>query len=84
VEYDKPGRPAKGYVDLHAQVKPVIKEEIATKAKEFGISQGDMIEYLVHLQEIKTSLEEQLKLLQAQSKTSVQQRPGKERKKATV
>jgi hypothetical protein len=46
VGYEKPGRPAKGYVELHAQVKPKVKEQIAKKAKELGISFGEMIEYL--------------------------------------
>ena len=83
VGYDKPGRPAKGYVDLHAQVKPLIKEEIASKAKELGISQGDMIEYLYHLQEVKASLEEQLRTMrktQGQSHTCT----PKDRKKAAT
>ncbi len=46
IGYEKPGRPAKGYVELHAQVKPKVKEQIGKKAKELGISFGDMIEYL--------------------------------------
>ncbi len=50
VSYEKPGRPAKGYVELHVQVKPTIKKQIATKAKELGISQGEVIEYLYYLQ----------------------------------
>jgi hypothetical protein len=54
----KRGRPTKGYVELHTQVKPVVKAEIARKAKEFGISQGEVIEYLWHLQEIKADLEQ--------------------------
>jgi len=46
IGYEKPGRPAKGYVELHAQVKPKIKEQIAKMAKELGISFGETIEYL--------------------------------------
>ena len=48
VDYEKPGRPAKGYVELHAQVKPKVKKQIAEKAKELGISFGEMIEYLYY------------------------------------
>ncbi len=58
VGHEKRGRPAKGYVELHVQVKPTIKNEIASTAKELGISQGEVIEYLYHLQEIKSNLEE--------------------------
>ncbi len=44
--YDKPGRPKKGKVGLHAEVNPGIKKSIAMLAKEFGISQGEALEYL--------------------------------------
>ncbi len=52
--YSKPGRPAKGYVELHAQVKPAIKKGLALRAKELGISQGDMIEYLCSVEQALT------------------------------
>jgi len=58
VSYEKRGRPEKGYVELHVQVKPTIKNEIASTAKELGISQGEVIEYLYHLQVIKDNLEQ--------------------------
>lgn len=45
-KYPKPGRPAKGKTSLHAEVDPDIKKALAAAAKEIGISQGEMIEYL--------------------------------------
>src|SRR5271170_6417514 len=50
VGYARRGRPAKGYVELHAQVKPVVKEEISARAKDLGISQGEVIEYLCRVE----------------------------------
>ena len=47
--YEKPGRPRKRNVELHALVKPEIKKEIANTAKDFGVSQGEVIEYLYSL-----------------------------------
>jgi hypothetical protein len=47
--YEKAGRPRKGNVELHALVKPEIKKEITARAKDFGISQGEVIEYLCSL-----------------------------------
>ena len=52
IGYEKRGRPAKGYVEMHVQVKPTVKKQIASKAKKLGISQGEVIEYLYHLQGI--------------------------------
>lgn len=71
--YERRGRPAKGYVDLHAQVKPKIKDEIAARAKRLGISQGEIIEYLLELDQVKgemqklvNELDEKLKQQQPQ------------------
>jgi predicted RNase H-like HicB family nuclease len=46
VGYEKRGRPAKGNVEFHAQVKPEVREKITAKARELGISQGEVIAYL--------------------------------------
>src|SRR5580658_4344335 len=50
--YEKAGRPRKDNVELHALVKPEIKSDIAAKAKDFGISQGEVIEYLCNLAKV--------------------------------
>jgi hypothetical protein len=47
VGYEKRGRPAKGNVEFHTQVRPSVKEHINKRAQELGISQGDVIAYLV-------------------------------------
>ncbi len=60
VGYDKRGRPAKGNVEFHAQVKPEVKAQIAERAKALGISQGDVITYLAAVAELKTNFEKQL------------------------
>lgn len=44
--YNKQGRPAKGGVDLHTQVKPRVKKAILDLSKKLGVSIGDAIEYL--------------------------------------
>ena len=44
--YSRPGRPAKGKVDLHTQIEPEIKSAIAKLADRIGISQGEAVEYL--------------------------------------
>lgn len=64
VEYQKPGRPAKGNVHLHAEIRPEVKEKIEKKAKELGISQGDVIGYLSAVEDAKTDLEKRYKKLQ--------------------
>jgi hypothetical protein len=46
VGYEKRGRPAKGNIEFHAQVKPEVKEKIAAQARKLGISQGEVIAYL--------------------------------------
>ncbi len=53
VGYDKRGRPAKGNVEFHAQVKPEVKAQISKKAKDLGISQGDVIAYLAAVADLK-------------------------------
>jgi len=53
VGYEKPGRPAKNVVDIHAQVKPEVKKYLVEQAKALGISQGDVIAYLVAVNEVK-------------------------------
>jgi predicted RNase H-like HicB family nuclease len=51
--YEKPGRPAKGNVEFHAQVKPEVKAQITRKAKSLGISQGEVIAYLAAIADLK-------------------------------
>ncbi len=62
--YEKRGRPSKGNVDLHAQLKPEVKQIIDAKAKEFGISQGEVIAYLTAVEVVKQNLEQRFKKLQ--------------------
>lgn len=51
--YEKPGRPSKGGVDLHAQVKPDTKREIAQLAQELGVSQGEAVDYLLFFHNVR-------------------------------
>lgn len=51
--YEKPGRPSKGGVDLHAQVKPDTKKEIAQLAQDLGISQGEAVDYLLFFHSVR-------------------------------
>ena len=60
VGYDKRGRPAKGNVEFHAQVKPEVKAQISERAKELGVSQGDVIAYLVAVADLKIDFERQI------------------------
>lgn len=64
VGYDKRGRPAKGNVEFHAQIKPELKAQIVEKAKELGISQGEVIAYLAAAAEAKEQVEKRLKALE--------------------
>lgn len=50
--YDKAGRPSKGGLGIHVRVQPTTKEDIDKLAKKFGISQGEVIDYLVNFHEI--------------------------------
>lgn len=43
----KRGRPAKGCVDFHCQIRPDTKEAIPRLAKKLGISQGEVVDVLV-------------------------------------
>lgn len=61
VGYDKRGRPAKGNVEFHAQVKPEVKAQISEKAKALGISQGDVIAYFSAVADLKADLERQIR-----------------------
>lgn len=45
--YDKVGRPRKNGVRFDALIKPATKILIAKRAKELGISQGELLDYLV-------------------------------------
>lgn len=56
--YNRPGRPKKGKVALRAEVNPKIKDEISNLAKEFGISQGETVEYLLRQYEAHQSMQE--------------------------
>jgi hypothetical protein len=60
VGYDKRGRPAKGNVEFHAQVKPEVKAQISQKARALGISQGDVIAYLAAVADLKSDFERQM------------------------
>lgn len=42
----------------------MVKEEIAARAKDLGISQGELIEYLCRLEEVKEDLERRVELLE--------------------
>lgn len=44
---DKRGRPAKGGLDVHVQVRPKTKERIDRIASEFDIAKGEVVDYLV-------------------------------------
>jgi hypothetical protein len=53
--YNKAGRPSKGNVDFHAQINPASKEALGLLAEHFNISQGDVIDYLVFFQQVKSA-----------------------------
>jgi predicted RNase H-like HicB family nuclease len=72
VGYDKRGRPAKGNVEFHAQIKPEVKIQILDKAKALGISQGEVIAYLAAAAEMRMDLEKRLKLLEEKMETRSQ------------
>lgn len=56
VGYKKRGRPAKGNVEFHAQIKPDVKNNIAAKARALGISQGEVIAYYNALEDAQKDL----------------------------
>jgi hypothetical protein len=66
VGYDKRGRPSKGNVEFHAQVKPEVKAQISQKAKALGISQGDVIAYLAAVADMKDEFEREIQALKKQ------------------
>lgn len=41
------GRPAKGIINFTLRVKPEVRDEIATIAEEFDISQGEAVHFLL-------------------------------------
>ncbi|MDR3617346.1 MAG: hypothetical protein P4L53_27565 [Candidatus Obscuribacterales bacterium] len=43
--YDKSGRPPKNGVHVHVQIKPDTKEILTNMTKEFGITQGELIDW---------------------------------------
>ena len=67
VGYEKRGRPAKHNVEFHAQVKPEVKDLINEKAKELGISQGDVIAYFAAAEQVKLELEQRLNELETKN-----------------
>ncbi|MBS1995180.1 MAG: hypothetical protein JSS86_02675 [Cyanobacteria bacterium SZAS LIN-2] len=71
VGYEKRGRPARGNVEFHAQIKPEVKAQIAETARTLGISQGDVIAYLAALVGVKEDLEKRLKAAQAKPRKPV-------------
>lgn len=50
----KKGRPAKGYVNIHCQVPEEVKNELSALGEKFGISQGEVITYLMGFYEYKS------------------------------
>jgi len=64
VGYEKRGRPAKNNVEFHAQIKPEVKSLINSKAKSFGVSQGEVITYLAAVEEVMIELEQRLSELE--------------------
>jgi len=46
--YSKVGRPAKGGVDFHVQIRPGTKSGIASLAKNLDISQGEVIDFIFY------------------------------------
>ncbi|MBP9811140.1 hypothetical protein KBF38_22740 [bacterium] len=66
VGYDKRGRPSKGNVEFHAQVKPEVKAQISQRAKALGVSQGDVIAYLAAVADLKVDFERQILELKKQ------------------
>lgn len=61
VGYSRRGRPAKGNVEFHAQIKPKVKRGITQIASELGISQGEVVDYLFALHQNIGGLEHQTK-----------------------
>lgn len=47
------GRPAKGYVNIHCQVPEEVRDELNLLGEKFGISQGEVITYLMGFHEYK-------------------------------
>jgi predicted RNase H-like HicB family nuclease len=56
VGYERRGRPAKGNVEFHAQIKPDVKDNIVAKAQALGISQGEVIAYFNALESAQKDL----------------------------
>lgn len=81
VGYEKRGRPAKGYVEFHAQVRPEVKSRISERAKALGISQGEVIAYFSAVADMKADLERQISDLK--SKLQDQDEPLTKRKTAS-
>lgn len=50
--YAKPGRPSKGATGVHVRLQPSTKDRIDELAEQFGISQGEVIDYLANYQEV--------------------------------
>lgn len=46
-QYSKRGRPSKGGVVFNAHVRPTTREIVARLAREFGISQGEAVDFVV-------------------------------------
>ena len=44
--YNKRGRPSKGKIKVSLDIRPDLREAIKAMAAEFGISQGEVLEYL--------------------------------------
>jgi hypothetical protein len=72
----KMGRPAKGYVQFNTNIRPSSKYTITKLADELGISQGEVVDYLVFFRECKlqenakapkeTDLAKEIRLLKEQ------------------
>lgn len=51
--YSKPGRPRKGGTPFNAIVQPDTKKGLSRIAKEFSISQGEVVDYLFFYYQVK-------------------------------
>ena len=44
----KRGRPARGGVNVHLQCRAETRDALAELAADFGVSQGDVLDFLMH------------------------------------
>lgn len=75
IGYEKRGRPSKGNVDFHAQVKPEVKDLISERAKELGISQGEVITYFAKVEQVKNERERQVRMIDGLKESQKPKKP---------